>query len=223
MRLVFGSIVILLALFPGIALSAGADRMKDASPARSRTIGVNYARCAVQSDRKAVIAFLSEPFGTNDPAKLAKALPSACLDEAVGHPVLAPDMMNVSPLLMRGLLFEALYAHDFRKLSTPLQFDGIAPLSYDVAGVDAAGTSMRRDYRALTKIGDCAARKSPEKLRALLGSLAASADERRAVADLQDVWINCLPGHRELPFSIEMIRATLSEPFYRLIKASQQS
>jgi hypothetical protein len=223
MRLIAGSFAILLALLPTAALPSGADGLKDAPSARARAIGITFSRCAVRQERQAVVDFLFDPFGTNDPTKLAKALPSACLDIAIGHPVFGPSKLNTSALLMRGLLFEALYAHDFRKVSPHLQFDGIAPLHYDVAGVDAAGQPMRRDYRALMKIGDCAARKAPEKVRALLGSTATSAAENGAIADLHDVWIDCLPGHRELPFSVEMMRATLSEPFYRLMKASEQA
>jgi hypothetical protein len=42
------------------------------------------------------------------------------------------------------------------------------------------------------------------------------------LADLHDVWIACTPGHRDLPFSKSMARATLAEPFYRIMVASAQ-
>lgn len=126
MRWIAAPFAILLALAPTAAISSGADGLKDAPSAKARAIGIAFARCAVRQDRQAVMDFLFEPFGTNDPIKLSKALPSVCLDVAVGHPMFGPSNLNTSALLMRGLLFEALYTHDFRKLSAPLTFEGIA-------------------------------------------------------------------------------------------------
>lgn len=209
----------LLALFP-VQSSARYEEWRDAQPAKSRAIGVAFARCAVSGNRSAIVAYLAEPVGTDDSSAMTKALPSQCLDRAIGGLLLAQTALHASPLVMRGLLFEALYAQDFGKRADGLDFEHVAPQTYAVVGVDPAGRSERHDYRALMKLGDCVARAAPDKVRALLASGAASTAESDAITDLSGAWANCLPGHRDLPFSVEMRRATVVEPFYRLLQLS---
>lgn len=166
-----------------------------------------------------MVDYLDVPFGADYPDKLAKALPSICLNEAIGHTPTGPSSLRFSPILTRGLLFEALYRQDFGRRPVAPEFDRVPQRSYPIAGVDKAGQSSRRDYQALMRIGDCSARAAPAGVQALLATDAASDDEQRAIADLHDAWLACLPGHRELPFSAEMVRATVAEPFYRLVRA----
>lgn len=204
-------------------VSTQAERWRDASVKKSRTVGVAYARCAVRQDRHAVVEYLADPVGTNNPAKLAKALPSECLNRAMGGLALGTSKMELSPLLVRGLLFEALYVRDLKTRQVGSAFELLPPQSYEVAGVDAAGQTLRHDYRALMKIGDCAVRAAPSKVQALLATVAASKGEQRAVAELHDAWTKCLPGRRDLQFSVEMMRATVVEPFYRLTHTLNKS
>ena len=117
---------------------------------------------------------------------------------------------------MRGLLFEMLYAREYGKQSIVPTLGGAPRLEYAVVGIDAPGETIRHDYRALMKIGDCTVRAAPDRVSALLSAAAESEAEKSALAGLQEAWLACLPGHRALPFSIEMVRATLAEPIYRL-------
>lgn len=196
-----------------------AEKWRVAPVARSRAIGVAYARCAVRQNRKAVVVYLADPVGTDDPAKLASALPPKCLNRAVGGVAVGPSQLHFSALLARGLLFEALYMQEAGKHPEARALAHVSPQRYDVAGVDAVGQTLRHDYRALMKIGDCAARAAPERVQALLSTVAASKGEERAIAELRAAWTHCLPGKRDLQFSAEMTRATVVEPFYRLSHA----
>ena len=218
MRLVAGFTAALITMWAGGA-SAQAEKWRDAPAPKSRAIGIAYARCAVRQSRAAVREYLADPVGTSDAVKLGRALPSKCLDRAIGGLPFTPSVLKASTLLVRGLLFEALYAQDFARLQVALTFEHVPPQKYDVVGVDAAGQTLRHDYRALMKIGECSARAAPEKVRALLSTVATSQAEKLAVADLHDAWTGCLPGHRALQFSVEMTRATLVEPFYRLLQS----
>jgi len=191
-----------------------ADRWRDASAARSRSIGVAYARCAVRQNRRAVVAYLAEPVG-GEGGPIATALPPECLTLATGEMGAEPNELRASTLLMRGLLFEVLYAGEFGRKRVMPDFGAVPPQTYPTAGTDPVGQTVRQDYRALMKIGDCAVRTAPGAARALLATKPASKGEAPAAAALDDAWKPCLPGGAP-PFSVEMMRATVVEPLYRL-------
>jgi hypothetical protein len=209
-----GKIAAALAMLMPACASAQVEKWHDVSVEKSRAVGVTYARCVVRQNPSAVVEYLADPFGTEDPAKEKKALPQQCFINAM--PLIA-SQLKAPRLLMRGLLFEAVYARDFAKRHVTLNFESLPLQSYAVGGIDPAGSSMRHDYRALMKIGDCAARAAPEKVQALLSTAAGSESEKRAIANFREAWIGCLPGRHTLPFSAEMMRATVVEPFYRLL------
>jgi hypothetical protein len=186
-------------------------------------MGIAYARCAVRQHEDAAVAFLSLPVGTQDSEALSKAIPFECLGNPVGDIPRAGAQMKVPTLLMRGLLFETLYARKYGKQRIVPTLERALRLEYPVAGFDAPGETIRRDYRALMKIGDCTVRLAPERVSVLLSTAAGSKAERSGLTDLQEAWLGCLPGQRALPFSIEMVRATLAEPIYRLTQALSET
>ena len=211
-----GAIAASLLALVSVPVSARPDQWRDAKPERSRAIGVAFARCAVSGNRTAILAYLAKPVGNDDADAVTKALPWQCLDRAIGRPLIAQSALHAPALLIRGLLFEALYAKDFGPQFEAPDFKQVPPQQYAVVGVDPVGQSQRHDYRALMKIGDCVVRAAPSKVRALLASAAASKAETDAITEISGVWTSCLPGHRALPFSVEMMRATVAEPLYRL-------
>lgn len=205
----------LLALAPPQAPTPP-EKWRVAKPETSRAMGVAFARCAVSENRRAIVAALAQPFGTDDFRPIKNASPSQCVFSAGG----GWSSLQGPTVLIRGLLFEALYAHDLGTRSTVFAFDQVPSQNYAVVGVDSTDVSQRRDYRALMKIGECVARAGPVEVQVLLASRVSSKAEADAIREISAVWKNCMPGHRDLPFSVEMMRATVVEPFYRLLQRS---
>lgn len=212
---VFGSMLALL-LLPEVA---SAQQWRAMSTAQSRTTAAKFAHCTVVENRKAVRDYLARPVGGDGEASIPPYLMVGCLMVSTGR-FGGEQKMRMPKLLLRGLLFNALIARDLKRPPTT-GFESVAPLAYPVTEGDPATAVLRRDYRALMKIGECTARAAPDKAWALLVTPVATPEEEAAIVGLHTAWSACLPGRKDMTFSTEMLRASLAEPFYRLSMASR--
>lgn len=198
----------------GTADVATAQQWRDMSGAQSRATAAKFAHCTVVENRKVVREYLAKPVGADAEARIPAYLLAGCLMTSTGRFGGAQEM-RMPKLLLRGLLFNALIARDLKRPATE-RFSAVAPLDYPVTGSDSAMDDLRRNYRALMRIGECTVRAAPLKVGSLLATPAGAAQEDAAVATLQGEWTACLPGRRDLRFTTDMMRAALAEPYYRI-------
>lgn len=201
------------------------ERWQSVPAAKARLVGVRFARCVVRSNPQAVSEYLNVPVGKEASFNLARAFPSECFITAPGPAIfLAPgaaipstNQLGIPLLLLRGLLYDELLARGNKQALLPISFEGTTAAEYLVAGPEGADRTLQQDYRALMKIGDCTVRAQPAAVQRLLQSSPGGKPERRALSELRLLWLPCLPGRRDLAFSDEMVRATVAEPFYKLV------
>lgn len=210
-----------------LALSTGAFAAKpgewdNAPSAQARKTAVFVARCMVEARPVEVGAALDAPFASAEANGVIVPLTAPCLDKLLKPLMMTrPSQLMLPQLLLRGLIYEVMYARKFGKASPPASF-GVTAAAYPTVAATASGT-LAHDYPALMRIGDCAVRAAPAEARALILSEVASKREEEALAAFQPAWTGCLTGRRQVTFSIEMIRATVAEPLYRLTEADQHA
>ena len=222
-------LVLLAAIATSPAWASDASR-RDSDHAYSRRVAAKFAGCTIDIRRREAVNALDAPFGGADtPSNFARFLDPVCLQAARAARRAAPapgvpqdEVLTLPHLVMRGLLYEALYRKDFVHAGAGATFAAAAPVEYRSDGDDKPG-SLARNYRALMRIGDCAVRAAPALARDLVLSTVASADEDRAVAALSPAWQGCMPHGAQLSFSPEMMRGTIAEPLYRLTERDRHS
>ena len=202
------------------ALSASAAAKRgdwhDAPPAVARKTAAQVTKCMVGAHDDEIQAALEGPFASNETNGLLARMTSVCFD-AVTKPKMmtSPSQLRLPHLLLRGLLYEAMYARKFGKSAPPGSFATASPAGYPAVAAEATA-QLAHDYPALMRIGECAVRSAPAQARALILSDVASKSEERALAAFQPAWNGCMPAGRRVTFSTEMIRGSVAEPLYRL-------
>jgi hypothetical protein len=204
-----------LAASSSAAAAKGGD-WHDAPSAEARKTASQVTRCMVGAHDAEIAAALDAPFGGPETTVLLGPMITACFDNLMKPRMLTrPNLLRLPKLLLRGLLYEGMYARKFGKSAPASSFAMIAPAGYPAVAATATG-SLARDYPALMRIGDCAVRSAPAQARALVLSEVAGNEEERALAAFEPAWSGCMPAGRQLTFSNEMIRASVAEPLYRL-------
>jgi hypothetical protein len=208
----------------GSAAAAKPPQWDNAPQAEARKTAAQVARCMVAAHPQEVGAALDSSFGDSAwTARLAPILRD-CMD-AVVKPRMPtqPSQLTFPKLLLRGLLYEAMYTRTFARSSSPKVFDATLRAMYPAVAEAATPPSLAHDYPALMRIGECAVRAGPAQARALILTDVASKAEEAALAAFQPAWTACLSGRRQLSFSIEMIRGSIAEPLYRLTQRSART
>jgi hypothetical protein len=200
-----------------LALSAaGETRAQSEEPAptsHARKSAADFAKCVIRGEKERWLARLDKPFGS------AQSL--AALSEAVTHEQSCVNFgvakLRFPPVLLRGLVFEALYVSDFGRLPTVESFEGAAPISYPFADEQYLEPAIQ--YRVMMTLGDCVVRHSPAAARAMILTRVETANEKAAIDPLRLALASCIEQGVQLKLTRTTVRAALAEPLYRLTKA----
>lgn len=182
---------------------------KDSDAARQ--VASAFGVCVVRSHRTAAERALAMPsFGKNTWHALYSLADERCLKS--GELMMPPE-------LMRGSLYAALYAIDYRadpsvQITTPVDY------SPDVVGADPAAG---QNYLALHNFADCVVRADTATSRVLVLSPASSAAESENFARLTPRLSGCIVQGQTITFSKAVLSAVLAEALYRGTKAAVAS
>jgi hypothetical protein len=103
---------------------------------------------------------LEQPLSVSAMERLASVIPVECAGLGPENQATS-SYMRVNVLLVRGLLYEALYRHDKDKLPKALNIAALPRQTYPVDELAALPTRLIRDYRSLMFMGDCTVRNAP--------------------------------------------------------------
>ena len=218
------SIPILVAMGFVLGAAKPSSGWTDASQQQSRIMGGQFASCLVKKSRPAVVATLNAPFGDSNTALRFHGLMRAdCMDDLMRPMMMTtPGALAIPPLVVRGLLYEALYRADYSSAGGTYAFSGTPVVGYEFAGLEKPG-SLGRDYRAFMAIGECTVRAAPDQARVLILSKPASKQEAAALAAIRPTRLACMqPAARQLAFAPAAERGMIAEPLYRLTHAASR-
>lgn len=120
--------------------------------------------------------------------------------------------LNVPSELVRGGLFQALYAESYPDKAPPL---AASPLNLD-ADVRGQPESRASSFIVLRRYGECVVRDNPEAARVLTLTTAGTSGETDALATLQPTLNRCLTSGNSVSFSKAVLTGIIAEVLYRL-------
>lgn len=127
--------------------------------------------------------------------------------------------LSFSRALMRGGLFQALYAREFRG-GGPTDFTGIASTGYRQIYEGELSPEVRSAL-ALEQFGECVSRADAAGVQTLLRQGPGSAGERAAIQSLVPRFAGCIPRNETIRFSPSVLKGALAEGIYRLSIAAR--
>ena len=128
--------------------------------------------------------------------------------------VIEDNALSFSFNLLRGGIFQALYAREFDGAG-PTDFSAVTSSGYrQLYGEDISPEA--RTAVALEQFGECVSRADGTGVQALLRQRPGSAGEREAIAALQPRFGACIPREQTIRFSPSVLKGALAEGIYRL-------
>lgn len=176
------------------------DSMTDAR----RTLG-NFGQCVVRSNRTRAERVLSLSANSE---QYHRQLRQLATDDC-----LSGGQLRMSPLLMRGSIFEALldvYHSDFQ----PTDLSQAPAIAYGALHTGTM-TGPTRSILAWNIFADCVVRAAPGEARALLLVPPGGTREEEAVTALTPHFGPCVPSGANVAMSLSLVRAALAEVLYR--------
>ena len=129
--------------------------------------------------------------------------------------------LGFSSNLLRGGLFQALYAREFQGRG-PTDFSAVTSSGYrELYGPDLSGEA--RMSLSLEQFGECVARADAAGVQTLLRQRAGSSGERGAIAALSPRFAGCIPRDQTISFSPSVLKGSLAEGIYRLSVAARDA
>lgn len=173
------------------------------SAEKSRATILAFSTCVVMRSRPAVEHALSLPA---DDALARKALVNLATSDCLRY-----GELDLTPSLMRGGLFNALYRSDFSKKAPSLYNK---PIDYR-GDVNDPASPTSQSYLGLHNFADCVVRADPEDSRAIALASVASEAETTAFSRLSPALSGCVTIGQNIGFSKIMLTGALSEAIYR--------
>lgn len=173
------------------------------------------------------------PFADCLVAQNAKEIPKLLGTHSAGNVWLARDMAKNHPdcprpkslgkdatFLLQSALLEALIRRDFGNTAAPASFSHLPPFLYVK---DSDSPLSKELFANLIEPYDCATRRDPIKVQALLRTQPLSAEEGAALAALQTTLVACHPKGEKWEMQAYFARRFLAETFYTLMKVDQRA
>ena len=162
------------------------------------------ATCLVRTQENRATAYVARGTPSADSPAYERFLDTRCLPAAGAPPL--------DPRLVRGAIYEAMYARDFPQ-GGPANFNGVPPLAPPDGGADPALDA------ALLRFGECVARAAPADSRALLAAAPGSPEENGSITMLTPRLSPCIQNGLTVTFSAPILRGVIAEALYKLSRA----
>jgi len=123
--------------------------------------------------------------------------------------------------LLRGGIFQALYAREFRG-GGPTDFSAVTTTGYRELYTDEISPEVRSAL-ALEQFGECVSRADAAGVQTLLRQIPGSAGERAAIQALAPRFAACIPNGETIRFSPSVLKGAVAEGIYRLSVAARDA
>lgn len=123
--------------------------------------------------------------------------------------------------LLRGGIFQALYAREFRS-GGPTDFSAVPTTGYSELYDDSISPEVRAAL-ALEQFGECVARADAAGVQTLLRQIPGSGGERAAIQALIPRFAACIPQNETIRFSPSVVKGAVAEGIYRLSVAARDA
>lgn len=164
---------------------------------KSREMLNQYGYCVMMQHLGGVQRALALP----DDAAIERALSKLATDDC-----LLTGQLRMSPPLLRGAIYRAMYVREFSYLSQAARAAVIPAAGQPGEEVDAAPSIT---------FGGCVAKLASEAARDLVMASPASRSEDQALAALRPALADCLPPKQQVRLTRWGLQATLAEALYR--------
>lgn len=190
----------------------------------ARKLMQDFAKCLVDRAAYRLRPALDLPVGESKTNSLLADLANAdCLkDRGNLLSIEGGFVLRFQPSLLRGSIFDVLFAREFRRKPARDNFEGIISPSYpiSISAINEHSETARR-YSVSVSIGDCVVRAQPLLARQLVLSTVESQEEATAIKMLVPFFGPCIDEGHTIKFSRSVIRSMIAEPLYRLTKAAE--
>lgn len=191
--------------------SCAIEPSRELSAEESREAMSVFAACMVDKYPDRIRELLDMPVADPKTREHMKALlKSRCVAKANA------GLLAMSPLLLRGALFEALYARDFGNGDRIEAFSTAKP-QYPVgqhSGGETPTDAQTQTYARLMTVGECVVRLAPTAARELISSGIGGKEEQTKVQAIARAIPRCTD--KSMTLSKSILRMMIAEPLYRL-------
>lgn len=183
---------------------------------KSQRTLADYSDCLVRYNRPRVMKFLEMYIETKDAGLFGSRL-------AVSECLLSGNL-RMTPRLLRGNLFGALYRMNFKKADNLQSFSHPVDYVMDIpVGMDMTSDKGAIAYLAYRNFADCVVRLIPKEIIDIV-RLEADSKKENAVWDIIVPNLsNCIIDGLEIKFTKSTLLSLFSESLFRLSKASQEA
>lgn len=129
----------------------------------------------------------------------------------------AGSWIELSSLLLRGMIAEALYEADFPAAPNPAEPVAVEPLAWP------RGHDTAPQLAPVYELGRCLVAANPGRVHHLLASEPFSAEERQQLRALTPLLAPCLNSGSSVETNRETLRAVLAESLYRWAAAQRRA
>lgn len=172
-----------------------------------------YAECLVGRADAELAVFLNAGIGGRGAARRAKRLA-----ESAPGCVRPRGKSRAEAILLRGAIFDALYRRDFGAAAPPASLADVMPMRY--GGKPSSDVVLATMLLGVFAFFDCAARKDPRRVAAILAHPPESQQEAAAFAGLAPALSECqAAGRTRIEFTASFARPYLSEILYTLSRS----
>lgn len=183
---------------------------------RSQRTLADYSDCLVRLNRPRVMKFLEMYIEAKDSGLFGSrlAVPECLLS---GH-------LRMTPRLLRGNLFGALYRMNFKEADDLHSFSYPVDYSMDIpAGMDITSDKDAIAYLAYRNFADCVVQLTPKEIKNIVRFEADSKKENAAWDIVVPNLSNCIIDGLEIKFTKSTLLSLFSESLFRLSRASQEA
>ncbi|MGQ0659270.1 hypothetical protein [Sphingosinicella sp.] len=219
---ILGGLLAATAAMPLAAQETGTLRthrsaeIDDSSRDGARRTMEAFAACVVSRQSGRVVALSRLRIDSDQYARVYRNLFDNTDDECLS----GSGSLYFSPSLLRGGIFQALYAREFRS-GAPTDFSAVTTTGYRQLYEGELHPEVHSAV-ALEQFGECVSRADAAGVQTLLRQIAGSAGERAAIQALAPRFAACIPRNETIRFSPSVLKGALAEGIYRLSVAARE-
>ena len=200
----------------GTLIKRRAAQIDEGNPNAGRLTMEAFGACLVSRSKGRVEKFVQMRVDAPEYRDYLKALFDRAEDQC-----LSSGQLRFHDIHLRGALFQALYAQEFKAGRRP-DLGGAPGSNYRLLYPETLSGAARNAI-ALEQFGECVSRADPDSVHKLLRSLAGSSQETALFGSLTPRFGGCIPQGETLAFSKVILKGALAEGMYRLSKAAESA
>jgi len=172
---------------------------------KGRLVMAEFARCAVDRRRGALVRILAKPANEIEGKDWLQVATDDCLN--LGE-------MRIKSTLMRGAVFSELYKRRSRASNVGRNWD-LPVTPYDKSTMTTTSDPNEKNLIGLLNFADCVVQRSPIATSKMVVSTSLSEPQEKAIAVLQPELGPCLTAGQKIVLSKSILEGAVAEILYR--------